>query len=211
MITSYSVTGVITIVIVNVYGYTCVVTSCNITLFRVALAYVCTMLVAYCYVTGIITVMGENVFCVSDKITSLNVTGVVARQTVNVCGLSNVSALLYVTIGVACIVEYVVAFPNSNQGDICGNGIFGKVPRSSVKERPSNEYISVSCGSSGFLDKISLAGDDGLYHISACGVKFNGQGILSFAARRKSKYRQSNTQCKYCDFGGESNIFHTSS
>ena len=169
------------------------------------------MLVAYCYVTGIITVMGENVFCVSNKITSLNVTGVVARQTVNVCGLSNVSALRYVTIGVACIVEYVVAFPNSNQGDICGNGIFGKVPRSAVKESPIKEYVAVLRGSFGCFDKVTLADDYGLYHISAGGVELYCQSILSFAACRKSKYRQSNTQCKYCDFGGESNIFHTSS
>ena len=169
------------------------------------------MFVAYFYVTGTIASVVKNVTRLTNVSTIFYVTSVVADVIENVFSLANVVAVLYVTVDVTTAVKYVITIPNSNENEISVNGIVDEVPRSAVKESPIKEYVAVLRGSFGCFDKVTFADDDGLYHISAGGVELYCQSILSFAACRKSKYRQSNTQCKYCDFGGESNIFHTSS
>ena len=169
------------------------------------------MLTAYFYVTGLVAIAVEDVISLTNKATTLYVTFSVTNEAENVSGSTGKSAAVYVTVGIASTVKYVIAFPNGNESEIFFNGVIGEIPGSSVKECPTKEYVAVLRGSCGCFDVVTLADDDGLYHISAGGVELYGQSILSFSACRKSKYRQSNTQCKYCDFGGESNIFHTSS
>ena len=237
--TNVSSSGIVTVVITRVSigvrsnSYVSAQVTVNVTVVRVGVgncAYVCTALyvtgcvaivvviveglagvVTALYVTGLVATAVKNVIRFTNVATALCITVSIASEAVNVGDLTSEVTTLYVTVGIASVVEHVVAFPVSVKSDALCNGVVNEIPRSSVFECPANEHVAVLRRSFGCRKMITLAYDGGFYHISTYGIKLYGQSVLSFAARGKSKYSQSNAQHKYCDLGGESNIFHTSS
>lgn len=167
------VTIFVAIVIVNVKDLAGVVTRGDITLLGIALARVGSVGRAYLYVTGLVAIVIKNVINVADVSATLNVTGSVAGKAVNVGCLAYVVTSGDVAIRVAHAVKDVVAFPDSDKRQALVNGVIGKIPKSSVKERPTNENVAVLDRCCGRAYMVTLADDHGLYHISSGGIEFN--------------------------------------
>ena len=69
-------------------------------------------------VTGLVAIVTKNVIHVTNESTILAVTGVVTGKCENVISIADVSTVLYVTVRVACVVIYVIAFPDCNENKV---------------------------------------------------------------------------------------------
>lgn len=76
------------------------------------------MLAAKLNITYLIAIVIKNVIYVTNESTILAVAGVVAGKAENVICIADVSAILYVTVGVTRVVIYVITFPDSNEYEV---------------------------------------------------------------------------------------------